>query len=86
MVHYGHGFEYLAGPLEDLIGYTLEEEFARGGFGEIWRAAHKAAPSEDTGPDQESLLHQEQFILKRISLHKGSEVRSFRRTRVYLVA
>ena len=56
-----------------MSGYTLEEQFARGGFGEIWRGAHTIqSPAGQAGHARSSQT--ERFVLKRIALKKGMEV------------
>lgn len=57
-----------------MSGYTLEEEFARGGFGEIWRAAHILLPREGEEAHGGGRAHVERLVLKRIALKKGLEV------------
>ena len=61
------------GSWDDLGGYTLEEEFARGGFGEIWRGTCHAKGTH--GERTATGVSQEHLVLKRISLQKGLEVR-----------
>ncbi len=53
--------------------YTLEEQFARGGFGEVWRGTSREALPKLTRIREG--LGAEHFVLKRVATAKSVEVR-----------
>ena len=60
------------GDLDEIGSYTLEEQFARGGFGEVWRGASRELPKLTRFAEGRGAEH---FVLKRIATAKGMDVR-----------
>ena len=57
---------------DDVGSYTLEEQFARGGFGEVWRGTSREALPKLTRIREG--VSAEHFVLKRVATAKGVEV------------
>ena len=61
----------LAAGGHEVGSYTLEEQFAKGGFGEVWRGASRELPRLTRIAEGR---HAEHFVLKRVATAKGVEV------------